>query len=125
MENNNTELKENQDINTESNSTKQNYPDHYFKPGQSGNPNGRPPMTEAEKLKAKVQRDFAKEYKQSLMEALPLISPVLIAKALDGDMQAIKEVNDRAMGKPDSKTDITSGGEKLPILVKFIDGTNN
>ena len=76
------------------------------------NRDGRPPMTEEEKLKAKVQRDFAKEYKQSLMEALPLISPVLIAKALEGDIQAIKEVNDRAIGKALQKqeTDITSNG---------------
>jgi len=82
------------------------------------NRDGRPPMTEEEKLKAKVQRDFAKEYKQSLMEALPLISPVLIAKALEGDIQAIKEVNDRAIGKPLQKqeTDITTKGEKIVFL---------
>lgn len=84
---------------TEKISNEQNYPDHYFKPGQSGNPNGRPPMTEEEKLLKKAQRDLIKEYKESLREALPLISPVLIAKALDGDMPAIKEVNDRVMGK--------------------------
>jgi len=93
------------------------------------NRDGRPPMTEEEKLKAKVQRDFAKEYKQSLMEALPLISPVLIAKALEGDIQAIKEVNDRAIGKPLQKqeTDITTKGEKIvflpPEVINKIDGT--
>lgn len=106
--------------NIEKNSQEQNYPDHYFKPGQSGNPNGRPPMTEAEKLIAKAKRDFVKEYKESLRESLPLISPVLIAKALEGDIQAIKEVNDRAMGKADSKTDITSGGEKIATVINII-----
>lgn len=63
------------------------------------NRDGRPPMTEEEKLLKKAQRDLIKEYKESLRDALPLISPVLIAKALEGDMPAIKEVNDRVMGK--------------------------
>jgi len=84
------------------------------------NRDGRPPMTEEEKLKAKVQRDFVKEYKESLRNALPLISPILIAKAMEGDMQAIKEVNDRAMGKPDSKTDVTSNGETLTSVIQII-----
>lgn len=84
------------------------------------NREGRPPMTEEEKLIAKAKRDFVKEYKESLRESLPLISPVLIAKALEGDIQAIKEVNDRAMGKADSKTDITSGGEKIATVINII-----
>lgn len=86
------------------------------------NRDGRPTMTEEEKKLAKVQRDVIKEYKESLKQALPLISPVLIAKALDGDMTAIKEVNDRVMGKSEAKTGITSNGETIPLLVKFVDG---
>lgn len=103
--------------------TKKSTPEHWWKKGQpSPNPNGRPPMTEEEKLIKKAQRDFIKDYKESLKEALPLISPVLIAKALDGDMQAIKEVNDRAMGKAQQNLDVTTDGESLnTALVKFID----
>lgn len=86
---------------------------------------GRPKETEEQKLVKKAQKELIAEYKEKLAEALPLISPVLIAKAMEGDMQAIKEVNDRVMGKAEAKTDITSGGEKLPILVKFIDGKDN
>ncbi len=104
----------------ENNRQEQNYPAHLFKPGQSGNPNGRPPMTEQEKLIAKAKRDFVKEYKEGLREALPLISPVLIAKAMEGDIQAIKEVNDRAMGKPESKADITSNGETIATVINII-----
>jgi len=94
-------------------------------PGQTANPNGRPEMTEAEKLEAKAKRDFIKEYKETLRQSLPLISPILIAKAMEGDMTAIKEVNDRVMGKAESKADIKLGGGETPVLVKFIDGTNN
>lgn len=94
-------------------------------PGQTANPNGRPEMTEAEKLEAKAKRDFIKEYKETLRQSLPLISPILIAKAMEGDMTAIKEVNDRVMGKAETKADIKLGGGETPVLVKFIDGTNN
>lgn len=84
-----------------------------FIPGVSGNPDGRPPLTEEEKIVKKATKELVSEYKEKLAEALPLISPVLIAKAMEGDMQAIKEVNDRVMGKAEAKTDITSNGKDL------------
>ena len=77
------------------------------------NYNGRPPETEEQKIVKKAQKELIAEYKEKLAEALPLISPVLIAKAMEGDMQAIKEVNDRVMGKAEAKTDITSNGKDL------------
>lgn len=80
------------------------------------NREGRPPMTEEEKLFKKAQRDLIKEYKESLRDALPLISPVLIAKALEGDMPAIKEVNDRVMGK--SKETVEHQGN---LSIQFAD----
>ena len=71
-----------------------------FKEGNPGG--GRPPnssiLPEQLALK-KATRELITEYKEKLTEALPLISPVLIAKALEGDMPAIKELNDRVMGK--------------------------
>jgi len=70
-----------------------------FLEGHKGLSPGRPKETEELKLAKKVKREFIAEYKEKLEEALPLISPVLIAKAMEGDMTAIKEVNDRAMGK--------------------------
>ncbi len=84
------------------------------------NREGRPVTTPEEKAIKKVQRDLIKEYKESLKEALPLVSPILIAKAMEGDMQAIKEVNDRVMGKAQQSTDITSGGEALTAAINII-----
>jgi hypothetical protein len=75
-------------------------------PGNLLNPNGRPKMTEDEKLIAKAKRDFVKEYTEGLMASLPMLSPILIAKAMEGDMAAIKEVNDRAMGKPKQAVEV-------------------
>ena len=80
------------------------------------NREGRTPETPEAKIAKKATKEFIAEYKERLGEALPLISPILIAKALEGDMTAIKEVNDRVMGKAESKTDITSGGEKIHML---------
>lgn len=125
MEDNNTQIEENteKEIGTNRNESERN-PDGTFAVGNPGGP-GRPPETEEQKIVKKAQKELITEYKEKLAEALPLISPILIAKAMEGDMSAIKEVNDRVMGKAEAKTDITSGGEKIPILVKFIDGKDN
>ena len=43
------------------------------------------------------------------------ISLSLMSKALEGDIQAIKEFNDTLYGKITDKTDITTGGDKINI----------
>jgi hypothetical protein len=63
----------------------------------------------------KATKQLIEEFKSALAEALPLISPVLVKKAVEGDLQAIKEVNDRVLGKP--QQDITSGGDKIQIPI--------
>jgi hypothetical protein len=70
-----------------------------FQPGISGNPNGRPPLTQEQKIIRKATREIVKEYREKLAEALPSIEPVLVALALKGDVAAIKELHDRVMGK--------------------------
>jgi hypothetical protein len=89
---------------------------YQFKPGECGNPNGRPVETPEQKLIKKAAKQIIEEYKQALSEALPMIQPVLIAKAVDGDIQAIKEVHDRTMDKAKQSTDVTSKGERLQIV---------
>lgn len=91
-----------------------------FIEGVSGNPEGRPPMTPEEKIAKKATKEFISEYKEKLGAALPLISPVLIAKALEGDMTAIKEINDRVMGKAEQHTDITTAGQPIIEVAKEI-----
>jgi len=84
-------------------------------PGVSGNPEGGKPETPEQKIAKKALKEIVSEYKEKLAEALPQISPVLIAKGIAGDIQAIKEIHDRVMGKPEQKTDITTGGQPFPI----------
>lgn len=95
--------------------------DGTFSNGTAPGP-GRPPETLEQKIIKKATRELIDEYKEGLGEALPLIQPIIIAKALEGDMTAIKEIHDRVMDKSKQPTDITSNGETIPVLVKFIDG---
>jgi len=95
----------------------------YFKEGNPGG--GRPKDTPEQKLIKKAAKQIIEEYKQALAEALPLIQPVLIAKAIEGDIQAIKEVHDRSMDKAKQATDITSKGEKIIIMPAELINKNN
>jgi hypothetical protein len=88
--------------------------DGTFDIGTIGGP-GRPADTEETKIIKKATKELIAEYKESLGESLPLIKPIIIAKALEGDMTAIKEIHDRVMDKAKQPTDITTGGEKIHI----------
>jgi len=85
-----------------------------FKPGESGNPKGRP----------KGQRDYATIYREALIriaeakdktpeEIEEMIEEVGLNKALKGDYNFFKDVRDRIHGKPMQHQDITSGGEPI------------
>lgn len=80
------------------------------------NKDGRPPETPEQKIAKKAMKEIIKDYKERLAQALPKIEPKLIEKAVEGDIQFIKELHDRVMGKPEQQTDITSGGKPIPLL---------
>ena len=65
-----------------------------FKPGQSGNPGGRP--------KTKPFRDALRRAVEAAgddTQRLDMVALALYSKALEGDVSAIKEVADRLDGK--------------------------
>jgi hypothetical protein len=92
-----------------------------FIPGVSGNPNGRPPDTEQDKIIKKATKELIAEYKESLGEALPLIKPILISKALEGDMTAIKEIHDRVMDKSKQPSEMEVKGNISINRISFDD----
>lgn len=77
---------------------------------------GRPKETSEKKEAKKILKQYVSEYIERLTKALPLIDPVLVAKAQSGDVPAIKELNDRVLGKPLQKHDLTSAGKPMPLL---------
>lgn len=65
---------------------------------------------------------LAQEYRALLVQeihknALPLIQ-ALISKGIIGDVQALKEIHERSMGKVKDELDLTSGGSALQVVVQ-------
>lgn len=101
-----------------------------FKPGQSGNPNGRPKgsrslstiirgLTENPPdwnlLPLKGKEEMAKRYQhKSAWEAIVYVA---IGQAMAGDTQAREWLRKSGYG---DKVDITSGGEPVHSLVRFV-----
>lgn len=76
-----------------------------FKPGESGNPKGRP---RGSKSGTAALRRIARQFldPKTGLSAEELIASKLIAKAIDGDLQAIKEYYDRTEGKPGLRVEL-------------------
>src|SRR5262245_38389815 len=88
-----------------------------FKPGQSGNPNGRPKGSSLNRLiKDKLDEANRKKLTSSNGE---VVAETLVAKATKGNLEAIKIVLDRVEGKPRQRIDLggTDGGA-IPISIK-------
>jgi hypothetical protein len=76
-----------------------------FKKGQSGNPSGRKGGKSLKEYAKEMIANMTDEERQEYLQG--------ISKRIIWEM---------AEGKAESKTDITSGGEAIPVLVKFLDG---
>jgi len=76
---------------------------HKFKPGQCGNPKGRPKLPDIREAMARILAD-----EKDGRTALDAILGALRAKAAKGDVRAAQELLDRAFGK--SKQSIEHSG---------------
>lgn len=77
-----------------------------FKPGQSGNPNGRPP-------KGYSITEMMREMLASKPEIKDAIGKVIAQKAMEGDRDAIRLLWQYMDGMPSQSVDLTSKGEQL------------
>ena len=69
-------------------------------------------------------KELIKDYKETLAESLPKISKVLTKLAIRGDIQAIREVNDRVIGRPDQKSEnLNINVTPIPILGSITDNS--
>lgn len=64
-----------------------------FKVGNPGGP-GRPKETKEQKLVKRAVKELVSEYEENLAQTLPDLAPVVIKKALKGDIQFVKELHD-------------------------------
>lgn len=90
-----------------------------WKPGQSGNPRGRPPrgetMTDLLKRLAEVQFDDARSKREAICE-------IMLRKAAEGEPWAVRETWDRIEGKPavhievSKKDDLLRGMSDAEVL---------
>ena len=54
----------------------------------------------------------------------PVFEKKLAQAILDGQWREIKEMIQEVYGKPKESVDLTTGGEPMTALVKFVDGTS-
>ena len=90
-----------------------------FKPGESGNPGGRPKAIlsywlryELEALDSETQQEVARK-----------IAQVLIQKALAGDVKAIQVIAERVEGKPVQIELTAPDAGPMAVQVEFIGGS--
>ena len=82
--------------------------DTQFKKGQSGNPGGRPKRawTWATLLEEAVEEEFTTKDGKLTSGGKDFIAKKLVHMAIDGDIQAIKEISNRMDGMPAQKQEV-------------------
>lgn len=91
---------------------KENLNSYWFKPGQSGNPKGRPPLTEEEKQERK---DARKIIKSAAVEAAEKLVRIMQRDGDKNNYDAVINILDRAIGKPNQPL----GDENSAIRIVF------
>lgn len=87
-----------------------------FKPGRSGNPNGRPKGRSVTAILRQVIEANDGELAERLVR-------VLVDRALAGDFRCLKEILDRIDGKPATIATNTEGPTE--IVVRYVDGSSH
>lgn len=112
-----------------------------FKPGESGNPNGRPPKLLSGIVTELQQEGFERVSASHVVEAYEVLinlneakikaiiadsdAPMLlriVGKAMlsPKGMEIVEKILDRAHGKAKQQTDLTTNGKDLPMGVTFV-----
>ena len=89
-------------------------PEHWFKPGESGNPNGRPKGAVNFATKWRNAIDKLAKTKGMTGDELELeILQTGLLKAQEGDFSFYRDTFDRVYGKPQQSVDVTTNGESV------------
>jgi len=99
-----------------------------FKPGQSGNPHGRPKKAEAltEILRLELDKCDVEYGEDEVISGKEAIARRLKEMAVRGDPVAIKYIYDRLDGRPRESLDIDQAGEIVyKIIPAVVPNTND
>jgi hypothetical protein len=92
--------------------------DTKFKPGQSGNPAGRPKGSENFSTKfRKFIEKVAKQNEITPEEVEEQLMAIGFKEAKGGNYSFWRDIHDRIYGRPDTNLDITTGGKELPTPI--------
>jgi hypothetical protein len=101
-------------------------PDGTFVKGVSGNPKGRTAGTRDFATDFdEVVKDIAKENNITVSDVRKVLLKQAYKQAKDGNYSFYKDIHDRVYGQAKNTTDITTGGEKLPISINIINPNGN
>lgn len=102
-----------------------------FKPGQSGNPAGRPKGVPNTKTRLQRILNLIEEHKNPVTGELEkftvaeLLDMQQVIKARKGDTRAYQILLDRLEGRPQQSVDMTTNGKDLPTpILNGIEGIN-
>jgi hypothetical protein len=87
-----------------------------FKPGESGNPGGRPKAI----LSDWLRREMEVLDPETQQEVAQKVARVLIQKALAGDIRAIQVLAERLEGKPQQPETKESVVKPMKVVVEYI-----
>ena len=85
-----------------------------WKPGKSGNPNGRPKKDDS--MRAILERALEDIEPKSKKQYKELVSKRLVVEAINGNVVAAKQIFDRMDGMPPQALDHTTSGEKIEVV---------
>jgi len=86
-----------------------------FKPGQSGNPNGRPKREWT--VQGMIEEAMEEIDENEKLPAKKIVYRKIVQMAKRGDMLAVKEINSRLDGMSKQYTDLTTNGKDLPTPI--------
>ena len=85
---------------------------HRWKPGQSGNPGGRP---KGESVTATLRRMLQQEHNGKTIQEI--LAERVIKEAISGKFQFAKELRDRLEGRPAQKVEVAAAEDLLTFVV--------
>jgi len=103
------------------------HPSNPIKKGETRNPGGRPkmPWTFMGLYRKELEKLLTIKGSNKKVKAKHAMAARIVRMAIEGDINAIKEIANRIEGFPKQPTDLTSQGQKIEGLVTYMPKRKN